>query len=424
MRVQGPDGKIIEFPDGTPPDTIKAVMARHYGGGAPRNGELFKTPPLTRRLATRFAGVAPAVGGFVGGLGGTLAGGVPGAIGGAAVGGAAGEGFRQMYTGQGFSPQEIGLRGAEQAGVEALGLATGGLVRAAARPLMRRAMSLGKPIAGEVKVAGRMFPDPVETALEKGVSVSPKGALKATELAKQSSRKLTELLLEAEQGGMKFKANDVVSQVKELLASPVIPVREKALIKRDLVDFLEQHGRKASVKKIATRDSRVLDVYGKPVQVAEEVREKVTKPELPSMSPRLVAAIKRFYQNRAKAAYQREGPSIAQASRVRFSEAMAGGAQRTLEQIPGVAERNLETQRLLGLERAIKAQVQRPAPPFEVFRPGTYPMVSRLLGHDVLSTGARVLNDPRVVLFARQNPRLFALLVQQLSAKPDATEQY
>lgn len=35
IEVEGPDGAIIEFPDGTPPETMKAALAKHYGEATP-----------------------------------------------------------------------------------------------------------------------------------------------------------------------------------------------------------------------------------------------------------------------------------------------------------------------------------------------------------------------------------------------------
>ena len=34
IQVQGPDGQLLEFPDGTPEATMKAAMQKRYGGPA------------------------------------------------------------------------------------------------------------------------------------------------------------------------------------------------------------------------------------------------------------------------------------------------------------------------------------------------------------------------------------------------------
>ena len=39
IEVEAPDGTIVEFPDGTAPETVKQVMTKHFGGPtAPANG--------------------------------------------------------------------------------------------------------------------------------------------------------------------------------------------------------------------------------------------------------------------------------------------------------------------------------------------------------------------------------------------------
>jgi len=45
IEVESPDGAIVEFPDGTPPETIKQVMRRQFGGpGSPAEADV--APPL------------------------------------------------------------------------------------------------------------------------------------------------------------------------------------------------------------------------------------------------------------------------------------------------------------------------------------------------------------------------------------------
>ncbi len=41
IEVEGPDGTVIEFPDDTPPDTIKGVMAKHYKVQSGRTGKSY-----------------------------------------------------------------------------------------------------------------------------------------------------------------------------------------------------------------------------------------------------------------------------------------------------------------------------------------------------------------------------------------------
>lgn len=42
IEVEGPDGKVIEFPDDTAPETMKAVLAKHYAVTSGRTGETYE----------------------------------------------------------------------------------------------------------------------------------------------------------------------------------------------------------------------------------------------------------------------------------------------------------------------------------------------------------------------------------------------
>lgn len=390
MIVQGPDGKRIEFPDGTPPETIKAVMAKQYGGAAPgvqpmgTNTQPNQTNPEFQR---RVLEGLPTAGGYIGGLVGKL-GGYPGAVAGAGAGGALGEGVRQVAAGEGLSGPEMGKRGLEQAAYEAAGGALAKGASAVARPIMRRALSVGKAIGGKTKIGGSMFPDPVETTLREKIQVSPKGALKASSLRQESARELKKLLATAKLGGKTFKTSDVTRHVKELLKDPVLPSKEKEKILSDLVAFYKDKGLR--------------------------------------MDPEIVQGVKRYYQRQARGIYRsgQEGAfTLGDQPHGQFAEKVAQGAREQLESIPGVEARNLRTKGLIGAEKAVERAVQRPAAPFELFRPGTYPMLSRLAGSDVLSHTAILLGDRKFQELARQSPRAAAQLIQQmlLSAESDAT---
>jgi len=173
MRVQGPDGKVIEFPDGTPPEQMQAVMAKHYGGPKaapqaqgfqeewddppflnPRGIELWRKlgKPDVGRMA---AGTLPSVGGFAGGVGGGLAGAaatpylgfsgaIPGAIAGAGAGGALGEVGKRAVLNQPMDPRAIMTRGAIEGGAQAAGGLLAGGVGLAGRLAARRAVSLAE----------------------------------------------------------------------------------------------------------------------------------------------------------------------------------------------------------------------------------------------------------------------------------------
>lgn len=144
IRVQVPGYGIVEFPDGTSEEQMRAALLK-----LPQTPQPTPDGTLTATIGERVTAkprswvdtavdalpaIGGAVGGIVGGIGGTVAGfgvgGVPGAIGGAAVGGSGGEAFRQLINrargeaAPGTSieaAQQIGVQGAVQGGTEAVG---------------------------------------------------------------------------------------------------------------------------------------------------------------------------------------------------------------------------------------------------------------------------------------------------------------
>lgn len=56
IEVEGPDGAVIEFPDGTGGDIIKGVMAKRYGGGQ----QAALSPPTQSRMEMMAGGAKPA----------------------------------------------------------------------------------------------------------------------------------------------------------------------------------------------------------------------------------------------------------------------------------------------------------------------------------------------------------------------------
>lgn len=59
IEVEGPDGAVIEFPDGTAPETMKAALAKHYGGAQQPPA---RAPNAAQRVA---GGAAKAIGGGI-----------------------------------------------------------------------------------------------------------------------------------------------------------------------------------------------------------------------------------------------------------------------------------------------------------------------------------------------------------------------
>lgn len=199
MIVQGPDGKRIEFPDGTPPEQIKAAMAKHYGApkaaAAPPQAQLdpfqyFNLPvasPISVR-ADRSVDAFPAMGGMVGGV----AFGVPGA----AMYGGAMETLRRSLRGLPLEPKAAVREGIHQGALQLGGAALGAgaalasktvgpagrlAERALANPAMRRMGRFGRyglPAAGALRggiqgaLAGMAIPLAGRAALS--VALSPR----------------------------------------------------------------------------------------------------------------------------------------------------------------------------------------------------------------------------------------------------------
>lgn len=322
----------------------------------------------------------PSAGGFVGGLGGGFLGGIPGAIGGAAAGGALGEGIRQGASGRPISPLGIAGRGAEQGAYEALGAGIAGGAAGLARPIMRRALGVGRALPVN------QFGDVAATALREGVGISPKGIAKIARLRGESSQALANMLAEARTKGVLLNTRAVTQHVRSLLRSNVIPEEEKADITRRLLNFLDD--------KTARID---------PVTLKE---------------------IKRFWQNRATAAYKAAPGIMSEAlpSQARFAEQLARGAQRELEKIPGVGAREARTQALIGAQRAVEKAYTRPARAIEFHKPGSYP-TPFLNSPRAVSNYALFLNSPHFRAFSRQFPRAAMQIFQQLTyeAQPDQT---
>lgn len=400
--VVTPDGKRHVFPDEANLGQIKAALASYAQPTQPMEplrypprfgpGPVGPTPaelaPLRARAASAL-GVLPTAGGMAGGIGGAAVGGLPGAIGGAALGGAAGEAARQGLVGQPLSVGGIAGQGAQQGAYEALGGIIGAGAGRLARPLMRRALGAGKAII-------RDFPDVAETAVAKGIPVTRAGVAKATGLRQASGQALTSLLNQAGAGGTTFYVGDMTRNAAELLRSKVLPNSDKARIAAQVMSFLEQHG-------LAKR----LPGGGLWIQS-------------PNISPVLAKQLKQFYQSRASAIFRAEKTgalTLAQQNRGLFSREVAGSAKQLLERIPGVAEREAETQSLIGAQRAVSEAFMRPPPRFQVIRPETWPGLSTLNSPGAVSHYALVLSSPYFRALSRQSPRAAAALLFQLGAQ-------
>lgn len=174
MIVQGPDGKRVQFPDGTLPDQIKMAMAKHYGAPTAPNQPQAQIDPLQYVNlpigmpggipASRAIDAFPAMGGIVGGV----AMGVPGA----ALYGGAMETLRRSLRGLPLDPKAAAIEGAKQGALQLGGavLGTGAaLASKTVGPAARMAeAALANPIARRVSRMGR-YGLPIGGALRGGI---------------------------------------------------------------------------------------------------------------------------------------------------------------------------------------------------------------------------------------------------------------
>ncbi len=402
MRVQGPDGKVVDFPDDTPPEAIKAAMAKHYGGPAqptapvaapaPQKRTAQNNPTVTAlgHLDTGPLNALPSVGGFLGGAVGAGVGAIPGAIGGAALGGAAGEAAKEALLGRKLSPGRIASQGALEGGYQAVGGAIAKGAGKLARPLMRSALGVGGAVKGMVKMGSKQVADPVEEALARQVPVSAKGFAKAESIRRAEGATLEALIDKAKQSGSTVRMADVSKYARQFLrAKDGIPVEDKErVIRTKLIPYLSGKGKR--------------------------------------VDPALLQDIKRYFADEAEAAYKAAdvGNALEGQAYTKYAEGMAKGAREGLENLdPAIGPANARYNKISVLEDALRQKLQQKAPGWEVTRPGTFPM-ARALGSDALmSKAALKLAHPAWQKLYQQSPRLFFALLGQ-GDEPDATGGY
>jgi len=419
--------------NGESDDYIQSVVndfkAKYSGGGQ----KLIATPGLGARLKNRALAWAPDVGGFAGGIAGALvgtaaggAGAFPGAVGGASVGGALGETVKRAGSGQPLDPGDIAGAGLQQGAYE-----VGGQV------LARGALKLAKPLMKSAIRPGRLlekFPHIIEDAVVRATPVGG-GAAKAGAMRSASSDRLIELLNKAAQSGAEFSAADVTAQNRSMLKDLSIDPADRAAISRRTQAFLRQFKPEQQPPIV----SPVLDQYGRQIITDSPV------PEEKKIAPVLLKKIKQRAQNKASNTLK---AGLGGSSTEMYPRGLAKGAQRQLETIDQVAKQEANTQRLIGLEEALKRAEARHGPVrgYEMAVGGlTGGGVGMAFGHaPELAAGglvaapiARMLTSPqltsRAAIWAysaggqkllRQSPRLFDAILQQMmyTEQPDATE--
>ena len=374
-------GQRHKLPDDATPEEIDAITRRGPDPVEPNPLTMFTLGARNRALS-----FLPAAGGVVGGMAGA-AGGPWGAIAGAGAGGAAGEGLREALMGEAVDPTRIGMEG----GGQALGQGIGGLAAKGAaklaRPIMRNALRLGKPIGGQVKVGSELYPDPVETTLLENIQTNPKGAVKAGSLKRATGEDIGSLLRKEAAAGTEIKTSETLRYAKELLKDKSLPAKEKAKVFNELMTFYRDKGAR--------------------------------------MDPELAQAVKRRYGGKYKNWNKGKDPLTDPIEGAVAGE-ISRGAGEELNKIPGMAGLNQRYAALKGAEKATEKAVRRPDPLWQVQAPSTYPILRGLLGNKSLNSRVAIkLADPSVQEALRQTPRAIVELLEQLaySDEPDATGQ-
>ena len=338
--VRGPDGVVHRFPsDASDTEIASALEQSGVGGGAGA------TRSMPARLATPAAGglpgwVAPAVGaipavtsgvaGLLGGEAGPLSYGL------AAAGGGVGELGRQLLAQQlGLSPPS-GINWGSvgtQAGVGASSQLAGGLI---GKGLARGGEALMGSALGTKYLA--RYPSMAREALAGGV-LPVKNALRsvATKIGISSAR-LNALLTRAGEQGHRFDLGEITAPVEREIArlgkSRVPAAADKAHELQDLLGRFVK--RNAQPYKLEPLD----------VNEIKTTSQAFADPQLARQAAGTVKPISPTEQH--------------------FHQLIAQGSQKALEgldQVPGlvpkgelgVAARNLKTQGLMGVQRAIRA---------------------------------------------------------------------
>lgn len=361
-----------------------AMGTRAERGNSPGASFLMGRDPFTA-LGARLTNnnpmsALPGIGGAVGGL-------APGplSIPGAALGGGVGEGVRQGLSGENIDPARIGLEATGQGVAQAAGGLLVKGAKAAAGPLMRSAMGVGKAIGGEVKLGAELFPDPVPEAISRGIAQTPKGALKAKAMRRGVGKEIGELIDAETASGRQFDTKDVVKYAKEMLKDKSLSTEERAKIFNELVSFYKDKGGK--------------------------------------MTPALVQSVKRRYAGKWKKWDSGQDPSVGSVGGL-FAREISTGAREAINTIGGMPAKNAEYEALKGLEKATYAAARRRGPAWEAQKPGTYPIVRAILNNPGINSKVAIkMADPEFQAALKQSPRAVQELIRQLiyTDQPDAT---
>jgi hypothetical protein len=247
-RVQGPDGKVHEFPDDATDAEISAALDA--------------TPKKARTWGDVAADFLPTVGGTIGSLeGGTI---------GAAVGGAAGAGYRQLAQhatelpgaladiahnvveqpgatlrgfaqGAGQGAVDAGTQAAIQGGANLVGNAVVAGARNLAPALMQSALKPGiKSTLAAVK--GGTTPPVVQTLLDEGINVTPGGIEKLNGIIGATNADIKSAINSLTGGIRPLAVTSRLSETARKFANQVNPQADLNAISDVGQNFLEAHG--------------------------------------------------------------------------------------------------------------------------------------------------------------------------------------
>lgn len=325
-KVHLQDGRIVNFPEGMPPEQITAEVTKLTSTATPSQPER----GFVGR-AVDFVKAHPAeVGAMAGGIAAVpLTGGaslLP-AIAAAGLGGAGGAGVGMLAGAMGGSPnipktaggvlRTMGTQGALQAGAELGGRGVQAGLKAGAGRLYQ---SVLKPTVA----AREEYPNLVETALQHGVPVSKGGAEKAGELASESK-----------------------SAADRMVAARAAQPRAPMIDPRDAVAGITRAVRNVKDLPVARPQMKAIGDYGR-----QYLAEHPSPVNLVT-AQRAVRATDRYFDPAYRATIDRGNPITS------GQTAAAIGINDETRQllrgaVPGLQRQNAKTSALMGLKEAVE----------------------------------------------------------------------
>jgi hypothetical protein len=327
-RVQLPDGRIVEFPDGMSEQDMAAALQTLAPSEPTASGP---------DAIDKAAGWLPAVGGMVGGIAG-MAGGPVVAAGLSGLGGAAGragqrviEGLRGRDIPQGMDlAQDVGIEGAKQGAMELGGGMVGRGIKTVGGKLARRMyQGLAKP----TKALRQEYPDLIETAVRERIPITQGGARTIEQKLATSRGDASQLLARAEDlGAVPVSPREVIGEF-----APVI----KELRKRADIGQAGMHG-ESLLSPVGARGRRLVKGGDIPLERAQELKNTA--------------------QTAASGAYRQLDRGVAKelSPDDLLDKATATGLRKAIEKrVPEIAAVNKRSQSLGGVERMLEASLGR-----------------------------------------------------------------